>query len=884
MSDYEIIRCDRVAKTGGGVAFVCNRCLRTSVVLSNSVNNGFELLCLDVLSVNWAVRLVLVYRAPSCDRNLTDRLFNIISDLISNDLESVVLGDFNMPDFYYPADRAVGTGVASSSLGLQNLVSSHGLLPLVRESTRGDNILDLVLASMDGLVNHLRVGPPIGSSDHNSISFVIAGFKGATKHSALVSRRLYSHADYDAIRIFLSQVRWIDLFESQPDVNSKYELFLMVLQKAIDIFIPIKRVSSDSVAHLPAYLSSMVNHRECLFHEAKRTDNWETFDKYNAEFDNKLRKFNNYLEAKAVESVNPRKFYKFLNSRLQDRKGIGCLRGENMDANTDHTKAELLAKEFAKVFLKDDGILPAESRCEHTVMESFPWFDGLTLLRLLKGWPPSSSVTPDEVPFNFIQKIADVICAPLAYIFNQSLMYSQVPARWKHSYVTPVFKKGDPSKPENYRPISITSNLCRLFEKVLKEHILEFASKHGILPAAQHGFMQGRSVETNLLECINDWGEALDKNLSCDVIYFDFSKAFDRVSHRKLVSKLSMLNFHPVIVKWIGEFLSNRTFQVRLGQSLSGVKAISSGVPQGGVLSPILFNLYTADLPTIIEPTGVKVKMYADDIKLYKVIVDSEDVGRLQEAVDLLVQWSKRWQLPLSPSKTVYMSLYQGRPPDSREYHIDNSPIEAVSSVKDLGFHYDAKLDFSEHVSNCCRRAQHRTYQIFKGLTTRNKAVLIRAYKSYVRPLVESSTTVFSPSRKNLINALEKVQNNFTRKVLIRTGGFLYSRVPKATIRNKYLGLHSLTSRRKIFDICMVYKLLHQPRYRESRFFTMRVSHTKGEHEKIFLPCPRSRFKVGLFPHRAASAYLRAAKCMRSSFSLEQLKRSAQKSLLSYEA
>lgn len=164
--------------------------------------------------------------------------------------------------------------------------------------------------------------------------------------------------------------------------------------------------------------------------------------------------------------------------------------------------------------------------------------------------------------------------------------------------------------------------------------------------------------------------------------------------------KLNRLNFHPVIVNWIREFLSNRTFQVLLGQSCSDVRSACSGVPQG-VLSPIVFNLYTEDLPGRLEPIGLTVKMYADEIKLYGTITASEDARRLQMAVAERVQWSGQWQLPLSPSKTVCMTLSRGPLPDSRECFIDNFRVAAVGSVKDLGFHWDVKFNFSDHVKIC---------------------------------------------------------------------------------------------------------------------------------------------------------------------------------------
>lgn len=216
----------------------------------------------------------------------------------------------------------------------------------------------------------------------------------------------------------------------------------------------------------------------------------------------------------------------------------------------------MLANTFVKVFQHDDGKTPSTTSPDFDPMPDFPWFDTKTIYDLLMKWPWSTSVTPDSIPLFFFQKVATVICGPLAYLFNQSLMYSEVPLRWKHAFVTPVKKKEPTYNPENYRPVSITSILCRLFEKVLKNHIISYVLSRGIVSQEQHGFVPGRSVESNLLECLDDWSNAVNNKHSCDIIYFDFAKAFDRVCHRKLLLKLEMLRVHPVLIKWIANYLS----------------------------------------------------------------------------------------------------------------------------------------------------------------------------------------------------------------------------------------------------------------------------------------------------------------------------------------
>ena len=213
----------------------------------------------------------------------------------------------------------------------------------------------------------------------------------------------------------------------------------------------------------------------------------------------------------------------------------GTIRRGEFRALTNEEKANLMADEFCSVFTYDDGALPTFEGNIKYPMNLIPWFYEDEVYELLQKWPMSHAVTPDFIRLFFIKKIAHVITKPLAYIFNQSVMFSGVPKRWKHSFVTPILKKEPAVSASNYRPVSVTSLFCRVFEKLLKKHIIHHLEKNSLIPVNQHGFVSGRSVETNMLISLNDWTNILDSREACNVIYFDFSKAFDRVSHAKLI-------------------------------------------------------------------------------------------------------------------------------------------------------------------------------------------------------------------------------------------------------------------------------------------------------------------------------------------------------------
>lgn len=268
-------------------------------------------------------------------------------------------------------------------------------------------------------------------------------------------------------------------------------------------------------------------------------------------------------------------------------------------------------------------------------MLSTPWFQEENIFNLIYHWKTSYSITPDYVPFLFLRKVTHVIARPFTYLCNQSLMRSEIPGRWKHSFVTPLSKKEPASDPRNYRPVSITSFFCRVFENVIKKVITDHLERNSIIPMNQHGFVKGRSVETNLLKSLNEWTTLLDDKKCCGVIYFDFSKAFDVVSHQKLIHKMSKVGFHPLLEKWLAEYLTGRTFQVKINGVLSTVRSVRSGIPQGAVLSPLLFILYTADLPSMFKNSSIICKQFADDLKIYSEYKE-DDQFCLQRGINLM--------------------------------------------------------------------------------------------------------------------------------------------------------------------------------------------------------------------------------------------------------
>ena len=230
---------------------------------------------------------------------------------------------------------------------------------------------------------------------------------------------------------------------------------------------------------------------------------------------------------------------------------------------------------------------------------------------------------PDGISPHILKNVLS-LSLPLCLLFRSSLDQGSLPNDWFVANICAIHKKGSKKSPNNYRPVSLTSQAVKLFEKVILEKLIHFCNKNNIFTCEQHGFQSGCSCLTNLLECLNDWTSNFDiPNTGTDIIYTDFKKAFDSVPHRRLLLKTSSYGIRGKMLKWLTSFLSNRKQRVVLNGTPSEWSDVISGVPQGTILGPILFLLYVNDIPERIQSTA---ELFADDCKIYRRINSREDL------------------------------------------------------------------------------------------------------------------------------------------------------------------------------------------------------------------------------------------------------------------
>uniref|UniRef100_A0A8C3IEJ8 Reverse transcriptase domain-containing protein n=1 Tax=Chrysemys picta bellii TaxID=8478 RepID=A0A8C3IEJ8_CHRPI len=444
--------------------------------------------------------------------------------------------------------------------------------------------------------------------------------------------------------------------------------------------------------------------------------------------------------------------------------------------------AQYLNEYFASVFNEaNEGIRNTSSMTEGDTGGRITVSEVETKLEHLNG---TKSGGPDDLHLRILKELAREIAGPLATIFNESVNSGVVPLDWRIANVVPIFKKGKKSDSGNYRPVSLTSVVCKVLEKILKEKVVEDLEVNGNCDKLQHGFTKGRSCQTNLISFFEKVTDLLDKGNAVDLIYLDFSKAFDTVPHEELLVKLEKMGIDMKIQRWIRNWLMGRMQRVVLKGELSGWREVTSGVPQGSVLGPILFNLFITDLGTDCRSGLIK---FADDTKLGGVANSEEDRDILQGDLNELVNWSIRNRMKFNSEKCKVMHL--GMTNNNFSYKLGMHRLEVTEEEKDLGVLVDRRMTMSRQCDVAVKKANAVLGCIRRGISSRDKEVLLPLYKALVRPHLEYCMQFWSPMFKKDELKLERVQRRATR--MIRgMENLSYER------RLEELGLFSLTKRR----------------------------------------------------------------------------------------
>ena len=818
---YSIFSCERQNRMGGGVILYIHNSLEASLVKTETVTN-VDILFVEIKNKcgKSKVMLGLVYRPPGQLLENDHKLYELMLET-SHRCETVIMGDFNLPVRKWGDPLNSHTG-----LDLYTNLQECDFYQCVNKPTRESNILDLIFSTAENLVNEVNIGPAFSTSDHRIITFKLkieAGKMKVSKEKVPDFRR----ANFTRLRSILNNSDWSKI-SSESDIDKAWEAFTTELNSAVTLCVPCRdrRPPTNKPKWWNNEISKSLSLKKRAFKKYVSThsqDDKLELDRIRRETKKLIKASKKNLEEYIAEASksNPKEFYSYVNKKKTLACGIGPLIKENKLTNDENEMASILNNFFASVFTNEDctSYQPLEHKSTQNILQQIS-IEEIDVLRVIDKIKVNKSPGPDKISPRVLHEVKFQISKPLSILFNKSLALGKVPLDWKSANVTPIFKKGEKSHPGNYRPISLTSVVCKLLETVIRNNMVKFLEDNQFMKDSQHGFRNKRSCLTNLLDFFHDVFDKYDECRSVDIIYLDFQKAFDKVPHRRLLDKLLTHGICGSIHKWIKDWLSERKQRVVINGVSSPWLNVKSGVPQGSVLGPVLFLIYVNDLD---DGLMCKVSKFADDTKITSKVTSTQEKKALQSDLNQLTCWANKWQMEFNIEKCKVLHI--GSSNDRVQYEMNGQKLKEVNKEKDLGVTISNDLKPSKHCSEVVKTANRLVGFIGRTFENKSEAVLLKLYNSLVRPKLEYCVQFWSPYYQRDIDKLERVQRRLT-KMIPRLRNMPYED------RLKNLNLFSLSKRRMRGDLIEMFKIFKGfDNMNAENYFTLDQSNTRRRHD-----------------------------------------------------
>lgn len=812
---YNIFRRDR-GSYGGGVLIAVSNDLSCERLPNDS---NIEFVAVAVKLKCKKIFVTCSYIPPSSPQFVYSKHgedIRIISGCANENDSLVILGDFNMPsvswNFLVDDGYYIQTTSNETFNVFFNILYDLGLFQINGILNDYSRILDLIFVNdkEDCCIN--RSYPITVPEDryHPSIELMISIPSDNILSPAICTDKVFSfkNADYFALNELIVNTDWNNLLSlslyPNGTIENMFNIFYSKMRSFMESCIP-KRIQRplSGPPWNSKQLCRLKNKKNKYYKKYKLSGSTVDYLRYTvcrAEYTKLNRQCYSIFLFKTKNNLyhNPRLFYKFINTKKKSSGLPTTMSFQNTESSDIGTICNLFAEFFSTTYsdlIYDDTVDYPFPLVENQSI-SLPTLNTTIVASQLKKLKFAYSYGPDNIPSSILINCADALAIPLTTLFNTSIKYGIMPEIWKKSFIVPLFKSGNKSMIENYRCISKLSIIPKLFEKLITDMLYYQVSN--LISPFQHGFQKGCSTTTNLLHFTTAVNRGFFHRKQTDVIYTDFSKAFDKVNHVLLLRKLRMMGFADSAIKWIRSYLLNRTQTVCFNNVLSRTLHVSSGVPQGSHLGPLLFTLFINDLPNVIKSSNIL--LYADDVKIFLTYNNPLDQRQLQIDLNSFYDWCNINLMELNIKKCKIMQ-FSRTSAFTTIYFLGDYQLEGVDRFLDLGILFDQKMNFLLHITGSINKARVALGYIKRWSKEFNDPYIMKAlYMSLVRPILEYGSIIWDPIYQIHSNAIESVQKQFLLFCL-RGLNFDALNMPSYSARLALIKLPSLKSRRTMLNV-----------------------------------------------------------------------------------
>ena len=824
------------------------------------------------------------YRPSNSPPERFNEFENVIDKIDTESKELYILGDANC--------NLLPEASPHISSHLTNIFDIYGLSPLITEPTRvtlvSNTLIDLCITNSPEKVSNSGV-IHLGISDH-SLVFMTRKVHHDRFCPRTIEMRQFKHFQKNKFLNDLEQMPWLNV-DLCSDPNDMWHEWKQMFVSCMDKHAPrkLKRISKKRAPWITKGLLNKIHRRDLIKKKAISSndhDMWEKFKCARNQANNAIKqaKKRHFSDNLKVSKGNPRKTWNLIKeltsrntskstniSEIQvDNRTISSP-GDMAEAFNDHFTniGQVLAQEVPAAEVNPEFYLSHTDKAFHLKTPSLD-----VVFNLLRNIDEKKATGLDMIPSKLLKMAASVVTPSLTAIFTKSIITGIYPTEWKMARVTPVFKKGEKSDLNNYRPISVIPVVSKVFEKIVYDQLYQYLNDNQLLSSCQSGFRSLHSTLTALLEATNSWSVNIDNGFLNGVVFIDLKKAFNTIDHEIILRKLSYFGADQATAKWFQSYLSNRTQRCNVNGNLSTASTVTSGVPQGSILGPLLFLMYINDLPNCLRVAAPRI--FADDTSI---TLSAKTVADLKLAVtselNNLTCWLRANKLSLNVANTELMIIGSRQRLNTQceeiNISIDDRTIKRVDHIKSLGLTIDAQLSWSKHVDEISKKVSSAIGALKRVRPFIPTDVAVQIYNALILPHIDYCSPVWDGMSGCLTDKLQKLQNRDAR-VITQSPFDTSSNLLFAMLRWEKLSL-----RHKKQKALIMYKTLNElaPDYLQCLFTERHVNdyNLRNLEGKLSLPKPNTNYLKRSFCYSGACLWNNLPQDLKSVCSIGQFKR-----------